>query len=526
MQPDSSPPPSAPQKTAERPPARGLRAGLARLAAGRLTLDDLWLILPPIMAFVFLLNRQIHPADFWWHVRTGQIIVQSGQIPTTDLFTFTRAGEVWINQGWLMQSWLYLVLRAGGLPLILFAHAVTVAAGYLLVELACLRMAGGRPRAASLATVAAMALGIVHWNVRPQSASYLCFGALVYIIARQRSEPTRLIWALPPLFALWVNLHGGFVFGLGLLGVYTATRSARAWLAERRLGGQTQRLVIASGLSAAALALNPGGPAQAAKYVLGFLTSSATIQKNLEFQPLNIREADGLVFFAVLLLTLALLARRDATATAEEVAVALIFGLAALYARRIVPWYGMAFGPTLAAMLAGRPKPSLAPARSGYPALNYAVLGMMVFFAIALSPWTRPYWPAPVSRSYIVEDFDPVQASRQLCELGPTVRPYTNIFYASYLTWACPTVPVFMDTRFELYPTAMWLDYVRISNGLHDWEERLARYGVNALFVQKESEFELVRAAKRSDRWETIYEDAYAIVMLRRDTAGQQSQAE
>ncbi|MGC8782406.1 MAG: hypothetical protein ACP5UQ_16210, partial [Anaerolineae bacterium] len=72
-----------------------------------------------------------------------------GQIPTTDLFTFTRAGETWINQAWLMQAFLYLVLRTGGLPLILFAHALIITAGYLFVKLTSLRVTAGRPRPAA-----------------------------------------------------------------------------------------------------------------------------------------------------------------------------------------------------------------------------------------------------------------------------------------------------------------------------------------------------------------------------------------
>jgi len=145
----------------------------------------------------------------------------------------------------------------------------------------------------------------------------------------------------------------------------------------------------------------------------------------------------------------------------------------------------------------------------------------MVCCAVLLSPWTRPYVPPPFSRSHVVEDFNPEQAAAVLCRLGPTARPFANISFASYLEWACPAVLTFMDTRFELYPAAMWLDYIRITNGLHDWEERLVGYGVNALFVQKENEYELIRAAKRSGHWETIYEDAWAIVLLRRDAAGQ-----
>ncbi|MGC8782407.1 MAG: hypothetical protein ACP5UQ_16215, partial [Anaerolineae bacterium] len=452
----------------------------------------------------------------------------------------------------------------------------------------------------ALATIAAMAIGIVHWNVRPQSASFLCFGVAVYILTRAREGSTRLIWLLPPLFALWVNLHGGFVFGLGLVGIYAAARivtrnsfrNLTSALSTRRsrnhpagahghaplLPRETRRLLAAAALSILALALNPGGPAQAVRYVFSFLASNTTIQKNLEFQPLSIREADGLIFFAVLLIALALLWRRPQAARADQLAVLVVFGLASLYARRIVPWYGMALAPTLALAMSdllapaspvsppsfpaqapnppapfpiraggevlpspgrggagGEVLPSLgrggaggevlpSPGRGGAGGevvprttiMNYVILTIMAFFLIALSPWARPYAPPPFSRSYVVEDFDPEEAAQRLCALEPTARPFTNIFFGSYLAWACPSVPTFMDTRFELYPAAMWRDYLRITNGLYDWEERLARYGVDTLFVQKESEFELVAAAKASGRWETLYEDAYAIVMRRR----------
>ncbi len=519
------------------PRAAGLRGGLIRLFTGQLTIGDLWLILPPAIAFIFLVNRQIHPADFWWHVRTGQIIATTGQIPTTDLFTFTRAGETWINQAWLMQVLLYLELRLGGLPFVLFAHALVITAGYLLVELACLRVATaaslasaptpgpspnfgggvGAARAAALATIAAMAIGIVHWNVRPQSASFLGFGAVVYILTRWRSGPTRLIWALPPIFALWVNLHGGFVFGLGLAVIYAAMHIVGVYRqasqgARRASWRDRVPLLLAVALGAAALALNPGGPVQAVRYVFSFLASSTTIQKNLEFQPLSIREADGLIFFVVLLITLALLWRRPQAATADQIAILVVFGLASLYARRIVPWYGMALAPTLALALTA----SAATTRPrATPLMNYIVLAIMAFCAIAMLPWVRPYVPPPFSRSYVVEDFNPEEAARRLCALGGTARPFADIFFASYLEWACPAVPVFMDTRFELYPAAMWQDYVRITNGLYNWEERLERYGINTLFVQKELEFELIAAARASGRWETLYEDAYAILLRR-----------
>jgi len=491
------------------PPAAGWR--------GRLTLDAIWLILPLAMAFIFVTNTQIHPADFWWHVRTGQIIVATGQIPTTDLFTFTRAGQLWTNQGWLMQVFLYLVLQAGGLPLVIFVHALIIAAGYLLIERACLYAPGARPRAAALATIGAMAIGVVNWGVRPQGASFICFGALIYILARHRAAGGPIIWALPPLFAVWINAHGGFVFGLGVLAITCAVQVVAEWTAARRIDRRTGALLAASALALLALSLNPGGPVGAGRYVIGFLTSNTTLNRNIEFQALSIREADGAIFFAVMIVFLLLLWRRRAPLSAGQTFLLIVFGLASLYARRIAPWFGMTAAPAFAAALAGGPAAPVRASRPQKTRLNALILGLIAVLVISRLPWLRPYLPATLNRPYVVQEYTPSQAAATLCGMaapGP-LRPFTNIYYASYLAWACPAVPTFMDTRFELYPTAMWQDYIRIINAQFGWEERLAHYDVNVLFVQKESEKELIAAAQASGRWQTTYEDQFAIIMQR-----------
>ncbi len=504
-------------ETATLPPARGLRGGLARLFTGRLTLDDIWLLLPLVMAFIFVTNTQVHPADFWWHVRTGQIIVQTGQIPTTDLLTFTRAGQPWTNQGWLMQVFLYLVFRAGGLPLVLFVHALTIATGYLLIQRACLHVNGARPRDAALATIAAMAIGVVNWGVRPQSASYICFGALIYVIARQRARGGKIVWALPVIFAAWINLHGGFIFGLGLLAIYCVTRIAEEGLARRKLSGSTWGLLAASAVTLLALGLNPGGPVGAGRYVFGFLASNTTINKNIEFQALSIREADGAIFFAIMLAFLLLVWRRRAALSAGQVSILIIFGLASLYARRIAPWFGMATAPAFTSALAGRPAALARPARPRKALLNYLVFGLIAVLVISRIPWLRPHLPAALNKPFEVAEYTPIQASEVLCRLVTPAppRPFANIYFASYLAWACPTTPTFMDTRFELYPAEMWQDYIRIINAQFGWEERLSSYGADTLFIQRESEKELIAAARASGRWETVYEDEYALILRR-----------
>jgi hypothetical protein len=69
----------------------------------------------------------VRPHDFWWHVRTGQWIVENGHVPTVDHFSFTRSGEPYPHaMWWLMDLLLYLLLRAGDLPLVILVHAITI----------------------------------------------------------------------------------------------------------------------------------------------------------------------------------------------------------------------------------------------------------------------------------------------------------------------------------------------------------------------------------------------------------------
>ena len=61
----------------------------------------------------------------------------------------------------------------------------------------------------------------------------------------------------------------------------------------------------------------------------------------------------------------------------------------------------------------------------------------------------------------------------------------------------------------------MWQDYIGITAGLYDWEARLAQYGVNVLFVQKETERNLIAAAVTSGNWRMLYEDTTTVLMRR-----------
>src|SRR2546426_8111686 len=100
------------------------------------------------------------------------------------------------------------------------------------------------------------------WSVRPQVFTYLFFTFLLVVLDRVFTAPGRgrLLWILPPLFALWANTHGGFVAGLGVLWLYVGVHgllglARRGWSESPQVFNQCAAAVLA----ALATLVNPYG---------------------------------------------------------------------------------------------------------------------------------------------------------------------------------------------------------------------------------------------------------------------------
>ena len=52
--------------------------------------------------------------DFWWHLRTGQLIAETGAVPRVDSFSFTAAGRPWVAHEWLWELGVFHLYRLGG----------------------------------------------------------------------------------------------------------------------------------------------------------------------------------------------------------------------------------------------------------------------------------------------------------------------------------------------------------------------------------------------------------------------------
>jgi len=190
-----------------------------------MTVRRLFTALFLVALFAMAVRETLDP-DMWWHLRTGEYILQAG-IPRQDVFSFTVPDHEWITHEWLSQVFMWGVYRIGGLAGLIVVFALLITLTFWLVYL----VTPGRPfLAAFVVLLAAFAAAIV-WGARPQIFNLLLTAVFVYLIERfkDRQIGRRALWLLPVLSCLWANLHSGYLLGVVLLGAYTAGEALQQW---------------------------------------------------------------------------------------------------------------------------------------------------------------------------------------------------------------------------------------------------------------------------------------------------------
>lgn len=321
-------------------------------------LEHLWFALALTIVGCFIALAPTTPRDFWWHLKAGELVATTG-IPTTNLFAWSLPADTpYTYQSWLGE-WLFFILyRVGGLPLTVFTRNMLGLIAFALVGIAA-RQRSGSWRLAAGAVLLAFSMTINNLTTRPQNWSWVPF-TLTLVVCVSYAEGTlrpRWLLVLPLLMLFWVNVHGGFVMGLLVVGAFVVGESVRRWLRQPRAltWERIRALALASGGMLIATLANPLGPG-VYRYVYKLLTDAPSQTLVKEWQPPTPHTLAGACFYLGVLALLAAFAfaRRKPSITD----VLLVCGLAwqAFVGTRYVVWFGMAAMPIAAqSLVAARP---------------------------------------------------------------------------------------------------------------------------------------------------------------------------
>lgn len=166
--------------------------------------------------FLFLLYPYTD-YDWGWHYKYGEYFMKTGQIMREDIWSWTMPGYNWINHEWLYDPLLYVLTNSTGFTgLSIIGALIALAAFHISIR----GMRLGFVEKGLLAFFFAFFVGgSLFQGLRSQIIGLLFLAINMYIIRKCLYERTRAYLILPLFYLLFVNFHGSFVLGLGLLGL-------------------------------------------------------------------------------------------------------------------------------------------------------------------------------------------------------------------------------------------------------------------------------------------------------------------
>ncbi len=497
----------------------------------RLSIDHLWLVLPILCQIIFGFRKQLNLLDFWWHLKIGDLILETGTLPRIDEFSFPAAGATFVLQNWLAEVLYSLVYQLGGFEALIFCNTLILTAAVVLIYSLCLETAS-RIRHAVLSIAITLIVLPAFSSVRPQVFSFFFFALFLWILTKWSRGNSRYLWLLPVAMLLWVNLHGAFVLGLGLIFLFLASETVRRALLGSRTDtqdyAQSRKLFVVFILTCLASLANPESY-HVYEYVLSVARDPGSQLYVTEWQTPAITRIDGIsCFYRPFVLSLLALLYTRHKLTLTELSLFFGFAVFGLMSLRNGIWFALVAPTIVAVAIIHLPRPKLGGGwlqfitrdrssrqkSSGQkPLLNFTVALLMLAVLVTNSPWLYPriygipLWDAatPTQAMDFIDDHD---------LKGNIFHPQA---YGDYLIWRLwPRQRSFIDGRVHIFGEDHVEDYL-LTFVDTCWEERLAQHSIRYLLLSKsedakEMSQQLVEKAKVSSNWRQIYEDELSII--------------
>jgi len=508
--------------------------------------DLIFVALLFLLVFTPLSVRLLGDAGIGWHIRTGQMILQTGAVPRVDPFSSIMQGKPWF--AW---EWLYDVIVGGaeasaGLDGVVAFNAGVIALVFALLFFLLRRRGTGMCLAVGLTILAASA-SMIHFLARPHVMTWL--GVVLWLgwlddsgtgsaddAARQNR---RLLWLLPASIILWTNLHGGFLTGFVMLAAFLAGQFA-GWMRTTRLSSfasvdaaaRVRVLVISGMLSGLATLVNPYGWHLHA-HIYRYLTNRWLMDHVQEFQSPNFHDPAVKCFVVLLgLVIIAFGVRTRAVRLTEYLLVLFAVG-SGLYSARNLPvaaiLLAMVAGPVLSGSLAqrgaGRPRGLVSKLRlrslrmestdAGLYGHVWPVIAVVIVAAIA---WQGKH--SAGGRSIIQARFDPhrfpeaaIQKLRAEHDGEPVLVPD---YWGGYFIYELyPARLVVVDDRHDLYGADRFKSYLKMYRLEAGWNEFIDSNLVRLIVVPKDGT--LAQGLSQDPAWQVTATDDVATTFRRRE---------
>jgi hypothetical protein len=482
----------------------------------------------------------LRDAGTGWHIRNGQLMLQTHSITRVDSFSATMNGQPWY--AW---EWLYDVLIAGihhwlGLNGVVFSTAAIMATTFVLVFYLAMRRGGSLP-ITLLLLVLSLGASAVHFLARPHVLSWLLTVIWFELLDSAAYTPDRekdpRVFFLPFLMLLWVNLHGGFLIGFALLGMFLVGGGIQYFTCRERreeIRSWLRRLGLVTVLSLVASFANPFGY-KLHLHIYRYLSDRFLMNHVSEFRSPDFHGVAQQCFAVMLLVAIAAVASARRKHQLPRLLVILLAAYSGLYAARNLPVSSLLLTLIVAPLLSDTISkasenaavvPWLRALLSRLQRLAVRMEKLELHFqghvwlvlAFVLGLWACMHGGRLGSTQLIDAYFDekrfPVEAAELIAKRHIREPIFGPDLWGGYLTYRLyPQTQVFVDDRHDLYGAQFFKDYLRVVFVQSDWSKILDEKHVNWVLVEKNSSLGTI--LEQTPQWKLIHEDGTAVLFHR-----------
>ncbi len=483
------------------------------------TLSDFYYL--AILIWLFLAGASgwkalLMDGDTGWHIRVGEYILNTGHIPTTDLFSFSKPGAPWFAWEWLSDVTFAVMFRWGGLKaVVLFCGALIALFSTVSLRYAIWR--GANPSLAFPLVMLAVSSASIHFLARPHLFTLLLLPVTLWMLDADRRRPSRAVWLLVPVTVLWTNLHGGFAIFLVCLALFIGGIAVESLLGNQQWAAVRRYATVLAACSLSTL-LNPFGVGLHI-HIVQYLRADWIRNLVQEFQAPSFRGEEQAQFEALLLLGLIVVGRLIARRQIVEVLWIVFLAHSALTSARHAPLYAVIAAPVMAAELTGLWKAMLVPGHRSslsnilfqigqdtepmFRRVSVWIPAALVIIACMGAPIA---WPTDFPK----EGFPVRMVHRHARQLSAG-RVFTTDQWADYLIYSFyPQQKVYFDGRSDFYGEELSKDYFALMQGGYRARQILQRNRFDLVLVP--ADCALATILKLAGEWTVLDDDGHTIL--------------
>ncbi len=476
-----------------------------------LTLPRLVTLLVFLGVFAIAL-RTPADTDMYWHLRTGQYIVETRTIPVSDPFSWTMRGAPWTDVHWLSQVIMHTVYQLVGLSGLALGVSLLAVLAFVFIWK---QLSGGVFIRAAIVLLA-VTTASVNLTPRSQMATFVFVAVIGYLLFLYKWRQVDRLWLMPLVFVLWVNLHGGYIAGFLLLAAFIVGEAISNLLhltgdeivSWRRLG----KLVVITLVSGAVLLINPY---TTAALQLPFKTVNIGVLQTFiqEWASPDFHRVSQQPMVWMLLLTLIAIGFSGRRLDVTDALTLVVFATITFLAQRNLGLFALVCAPILSRhvnAIVERSRWGQRHLSRGSPIVNVVLLTVIVL-AVVLRTLVSL---GPTTQAQVAANALPVNAANWIAEHRPSGPLFNSYNWGGYLLWRLgPAYPVYVDGRTDVYDDEFLRNFLAIVLVSPDYALRLQETGARIVLIEAGSVLDNFLA--RQAEWREAYRDELAVLYLR-----------